>query len=55
MSEGLIAKYDEKLGGFAIKDDHGSYILFKDGNIFIEATKEAFIRGHLSDTVELKD
>ena len=35
--------FDTELGGYALKDEHGSYILFKDGDIHIQAAKRLFL------------
>jgi hypothetical protein len=35
--------YDAELGGWVIKADSGSYILFKDGDIHIKAQKELLL------------
>jgi hypothetical protein len=43
MSHDLKIGFDHELGGQAIKNDDGSYILFKDGHIIINAVKEIFL------------
>jgi hypothetical protein len=45
--------YDEELGGWAIKDEHGSFILFKDGSIHIRSAKQIFL--NYEEAAEFKD